>query len=136
MRARAGSVRICVPTEDDAGLEATVSEHFGGARWFTIVDPDSGDVRSVTNREHGHRPGTCDAAESIAGLGAQAVVCIGMGRRAFGSMRRAGIPVYRTESRTVGQVVAEFEMDILLPLVDEEACSGGHGFGARHRHGS
>jgi predicted Fe-Mo cluster-binding NifX family protein len=129
-------VRICVPTEDDTGLEATVSEHFGGARWFTIVDSESGDSRSVINGEHGHRPGTCDAAESIAGLGVQAVVCVGMGRRALASMQRAGIPVYRTESRTVGLVVAEFKLDILLPLFQEEACSGGHGFGAHHRHGS
>ena len=118
-------MRICVPTEDDAELDATVSEHFGGARCFTIVDPESGDVRSVVNQEHGHRPGTCDAAGSISGLGAQAVVCIGMGRRALGSMHRAGIPVYRTEGRTVRQAVAEFQMDLLLPLVDEDACSGG-----------
>jgi hypothetical protein len=48
-------------------------------------------------------------------------------------MKRAGLPVYLTESSTVGEAVAEFEMDILLQLLDEEACSGGQGLGAHHR---
>jgi predicted Fe-Mo cluster-binding NifX family protein len=126
-------VRICIPTEDDAGLAARVSGHFGSARWFTVVDSESGSARSVANQELGHRPGTCDAAGSVVRLGAEAVVCMGMGRRALGSMKRAGLPVYLTESSTVGEAVAEFEMDILLQLLDEEACSGGQGLGAHHR---
>lgn len=128
-------MRLCIPTEDDAGLTARISGHFGAARWFTLIDSETGTTRSVANREHGHRPGSCDAADSISGLGAEAVVCVGMGRRAFASMRRAGLPVYVTQSSTVGDAVAEFEMDILSPLLDEEACSGGRGLGAHHRHG-
>jgi predicted Fe-Mo cluster-binding NifX family protein len=128
-------VRICIPTEDDAGLAAKVSDHFGSARWFTLVDSETGTARPVANQELGHRPGTCDAAGRVSELGAEVVVCMGMGRRALGSMQRVGIPVYLTESSTVGEAVAELEMDILLPLLDEDACSGGHGLGAHHRHG-
>lgn len=124
-----------MPTEDEAGLTARISEHFGGSRWFTLVNSDTGATRSMPNRERGHRPGTCDAARSIADLGAQAVVCIGMGRRAFQSMRRAGIPVYLTRSPSVGEAVEEFKLDILTPLLDEEACAGGRGLGRRHGHG-
>ena len=31
-------MRICVPTTTDTGLAAAVSEHFGGAAYFTICD--------------------------------------------------------------------------------------------------
>jgi predicted Fe-Mo cluster-binding NifX family protein len=129
-------VQICIPTEDDAGLAARVSDHFGSARWLTVVDSETGAARSIANQDLGHRPGTCDAAGSVAKLGTEAVVCTGMGRRALSSMKRAGIPVFLTESPTVGEAVAEFEMEILLPLLDEDACSGGHGLGAHHRRGS
>jgi len=128
-------VKLCIPTEDDTGLTARISDHFGSARWFTLVDSETGSTRSVSNREHGHRPGTCDAAESISGLGVEAVVCFGFGRRAFQSMRRAGIPVYLTQSSSVGEAVEEFNMDILMPLLEEEACSGGRGLGRHHGHG-
>ena len=127
-------MRLCIPTEDAAGLTARISDHFGSAGWFTLVDSETGAVRSVANPHHEHRPGTCDAARSISGLGAGAVVCIGVGRRAFASLRQAGIPVYLTESSSVADALAEFRMDILLPLAEEEACSGGRGLGRHHRH--
>ena len=128
-------MKLCIPTEDDAGLTGRISAHFGSARWFTLVDSKTGVTRSVSNREHGHRPGTCDAADSISGLGVEVVVASGFGRRAFHSMRRAGIPVYITDSSSVGEAVEEFRLDLLMPLREEEACSGGRGLGMRHRDG-
>ena len=128
-------MKLCIPTEDDTGLTGRISAHFGSARWFTLVDSETGTTRSVPNREHQHRPGTCDAAESISGLGVEAVVCFGFGRRAFQSMRRAGIPVYLTQSSSVREALEEFNMDLLMPLLEEEACSGGRGLGRHHGHG-
>jgi len=128
-------MRLCIPTEDDAGLTARISAHFGSAPRFTIVDSDTGAARSVPNREHGHRPGTCDAAGSISGLDVEAVVCGGFGRRALHSMRRAGIPVYLTGSASVEEAVEEFRMDRLVPLLEDQACSGGRSLGRCHEHG-
>ncbi len=48
-------------------------------------------------------------------------------------MRQAGIPVYVTDSSSVGEAVEEFKLDLLMPLLEEEACSGGRGLGRRHR---
>jgi predicted Fe-Mo cluster-binding NifX family protein len=127
-------VKLCIPTEDDAGLTGRISAHFGSARWFTLVDSETRSTHSVPNREHGHRPGTCDAAESISGLGVEVVVCSGFGRRAFQSMRRTGIPVYLTQSSRVGEAVEEYNMGLLVPLLEEEACSGGRGLGRHHPH--
>jgi predicted Fe-Mo cluster-binding NifX family protein len=124
--------KLCIPTEDDSGLTGRISAHFGSAPWFTLVDSGTGAVRTTANREHSHQPGHCDAAESIFGLGVEAVVCSGLGRRAFHSMQRAGIQVYLTESPSVGEALEEFKLDILATLQEEQACSGGHGFGRHH----
>ena len=129
-------MKICIPTVDEAGRASRISDHFGSARWLTLVDSVTGEARSVANRDRGHVPGSCDAADSLSGLGAEAVICMGIGRRALGSLTRAGIQVFVTESGTVGEAVAEYEMDILAPLVDEDACRGGRRFGVHHRHGT
>ena len=39
--------RIAVPTKGHGGLEDAVSEVFGRANTFTIVDIDNGDIKSV-----------------------------------------------------------------------------------------
>ena len=127
-------MKVCIPTEDNAGLTARISPHFGSAPWFTFVDTESGNTRSVPNLEHEHQPGTCDAAGSIAGMDVEAVVCGGFGRRAFRSMRETGIPVYVTESPSVGDAVEAFRRDLLVQLLEEDACSGGHGRGRHHHH--
>ena len=128
-------MKLCIPTEDDAGLTARISAHFGSAPRFTLVDSETGAARSVPNPEHGHRPGTCNAAGSIAGLDVEAVVCGGFGLRALHSMHRSGIPVYLTMSSSVGEALEEFKMDHLVPLLEEQACPGGHGLGRCHGHG-
>jgi len=47
-------------------------------------------------------------------------------------MQRAGIEVSLTKSPSVGEALEEFKLDILATLREEQACSGGHGFGRHH----
>jgi len=42
-----GKLRIVVPTKTHAGLEDVVSEVFGKAKTFTIVDVEDGEIKSV-----------------------------------------------------------------------------------------
>ncbi len=42
-----GKLRIAVPTKTHAGLEDVVSEVFGKARTFTLVDVEDGEVKDV-----------------------------------------------------------------------------------------
>jgi predicted Fe-Mo cluster-binding NifX family protein len=42
-----GKLRIAVPTETHAGLEDVVSEVFGKAKTFTVVDVEDGEVKNV-----------------------------------------------------------------------------------------
>jgi len=42
-----GKLRIVVPTKTHAGLEDVISEVFGKAKTFTIVDVEDGEIKSV-----------------------------------------------------------------------------------------
>jgi predicted Fe-Mo cluster-binding NifX family protein len=42
-----GKLRIAIPTKNQKGLEDVVSEVFGKARFFTIVDMDDAEIEKV-----------------------------------------------------------------------------------------
>jgi predicted Fe-Mo cluster-binding NifX family protein len=128
-------MRLCIPTDDDRGLEGRLSLHFGSAPYFTLVESEMGDVRVVTNLHSQHEPGSCHAAEALRGYGVEAVVCRGLGRRAFGRLRTLGLPVFVSEEGEASAAVESFRDGRLPRLTAESACHGGRGRGHHHQHG-
>jgi predicted Fe-Mo cluster-binding NifX family protein len=126
-------MRICIPTEDDQGLDSRVCGHFGSAPFFALADTDSGEVEITPNpgREHGH--GRCQPVERIDPNRTDAVVCQGMGKRAVSSLQRAGVQVLITSAATIRDAISQASQGGLRALSMEEAC-GGRG-GGSHGHG-
>jgi predicted Fe-Mo cluster-binding NifX family protein len=120
-------MRLCLPTTGDGGPATPLSHHFGSAPFFTLVDSETG-VRSVIPNAHGeHAPGSCDAARLVAGHRVEAVVCLGLGRRALASLDGAGIPVFVSSAGTVAGAVEAFRAGRLARLGAADACGGGRG---------
>jgi len=76
-------LRIAIPTRAHAGLEDTVSEVFGKARTFTIVDVEDGEVKNVqvvdnpaASYAHGAGP---VAARTLADLEVNLVMAVEFG---------------------------------------------------------
>lgn len=120
----------CIPTEDDAGLEARVCGHFGSAPYFTLYDTESRQVRTLANGNAHHAHGTCHPLSQLAGLELGCIVVAGMGRRAVDSLRAAGIAVYRAPGARVSDAVAGLAAGT-LPALDAAHACGGHGHGGR-----
>jgi predicted Fe-Mo cluster-binding NifX family protein len=120
-------MRLCLPTVDDRGLAAALSDHFGSAPCFTVIDSETGAMEVIPNHHAAHAPGRCDPARAIAAHGVQAVVCPGLGRRALASLDAAGIPVFVSSAGTVGVAAAAFRAGRLPRLQREAACGGGRG---------
>ncbi|MGD2215276.1 MAG: NifB/NifX family molybdenum-iron cluster-binding protein [Gemmatimonadales bacterium] len=128
-------MRLCIPTDNDSGLAGRLSSHFGSAPYFTLVDSETGDVRVVTNLQAEHEPGACASAQALAGYDVGAVVCRGLGRRAFRRLRDMGLPVLVAEDVDVdaADALQAFRAGRLERLTSEAACHGGRGRG-RHHH--
>jgi predicted Fe-Mo cluster-binding NifX family protein len=134
-------MRICVPTRDDRGLDAEPFGHVGGAPFYTIVDTDREDVRTVQREGHGHDHehghghghghggGGCGPGERIRALDVDTVVCTDIGRRAMASLEAAGISVLVSNGKTVGEILDAVRNGDLKLLSPDEACAG---HGARH----
>lgn len=136
-------MNICIPSQDDRGLESEVHDHFGSAPWFTIVNTENGQAKSVRNPSCHTSMGSCHHVDMLRAKNVAVVVSSGMGRRAWSSLREAGITVRAAPARGVKEIVAAVKEGDAPPLALESACAGGHehhhgrgrGFGQGHGHG-
>ena len=127
-------MKLCIPTEDSGGLDATMYDHFGSAPFFTVVDTESEYIEPLNNRDLSHQHGHCNPVSSIESRAIDAVVCGGLGKRALARLQQAGFKVYLSRAKTVRDVVSEQRDGKLREATIEEAC-GGHAHGHGQGHG-
>jgi len=108
-------MKLCLPTEGDEGLTARLSDHFGRAPTFTVVDPARPEVETFANPERRHDHGRCVVATYLADRGVDAVACREIGRNAFEALKALGIEVYLTACLTVDDVREEARASRLEP---------------------
>jgi predicted Fe-Mo cluster-binding NifX family protein len=125
---------LCFPTTDPRGMASRLSPHFGSAPWFTFIDTGSGRVEVQANPHARHEPGRCGPTAGLKERGVDAVVCRGLGQRAFARLREMGLAVWVTEAWIVSEAVEALKANAVRPMTDEEACAGGHGHGHGHGH--
>lgn len=119
-------MRVIIPTETDELLGSPRSGHFGHAPWLTIIDLDDDrnvvEVSAVRNAEHG--AGGCGAVIAhVMGLGADAIICAGMGMPPLMRFTQAGIAVLCDRTRpTAGEVLDLFLAGGVAPMSPEAAC--------------
>jgi predicted Fe-Mo cluster-binding NifX family protein len=119
-------MRICIPIQDDRGLDSVVCDHFGSAPAFMIVDVESRDHRAIANdnRHHGH--GMCQPLAMLTGEQIDAVVVGGIGMGALARLLSANLGVFRAQHGTVAETVAAYRAGTLQPITPGQAC-GHHG---------
>lgn len=119
--------RLVVPVLDESGLNARLSEHFGRAPYFAVVDLDESgqvtDQKTVPNVSE-HFGGTGHPPDRILQLQPNALVTYGMGPRALNIFQNARVAVLRTNVNTVKDVIAAYNNDALQELT--EGCHHAH----------
>lgn len=113
--------RIVVPVIDEQGLNAQLSQHFGRAPFFSVVD--IGDENHVINQhtvanESEHFGGIGRPPDRILQLKPDALITYGMGPRALIIFQAAQVAVLRTTALTVRDVVTLYTDDALEELTE------------------
>jgi len=118
------------------------SDHFGSAPFFTFVDSDTGEVQVERNGGAHHVHGACRPLDFLGTRPVDAILCRGLGKRAFARLQGGGISVYVTLETDVSGTVEAFKGGRLRQLTSDEVCHGhGHGHShprapsSGHRHG-
>jgi predicted Fe-Mo cluster-binding NifX family protein len=119
-------MKICVPTMGNIGLDESVSEHFGRAPTFTIVDTETNEVKVIKNTSE-HMGGSGYPPQIMADSGVNIMICSGLGPRAINMFEKFGIEVYIGASGIVRNAIAEWQDGKLQMASDENACK-------MHRH--
>lgn len=126
---RTHAIRLVIPVVDKKDLTAQLSQHFGRAPFFVVVDiNDEGHVSShktVANVSE-HFGGAGHPPSHILKLHPNALITYGMGPRALRLFQSARVAVLRTTALKVQDVIIQYSNDEL-----EELTEGCHH--ARHQ---
>ena len=90
---------ICVTAAGEDWTAAT-QPNFGRASWFLFIDTEAETIDAVQNRPGAHGAGV-QAAQTVSGQGARAVITGSVGPNAFQGLAAAGIDVYVGATGTV-----------------------------------
>jgi len=126
-------MKICIPTNDDRGLEAESCEHFGSAPFFTLCDLGTEDIQTLKNPDRHHAHGDCRPTLILGKHQVDAVVCRGLGRNARASLRNQGYQLYDTREPHVKGIVEAFKAGQLKPMSENGDC-GRHGHEGQRSH--
>jgi predicted Fe-Mo cluster-binding NifX family protein len=120
--------RVVIPAEDGSGLNARLSEHFGRAPCFVVVDLEDGHVSNVQTvlNESEHFGGTGLPPNRILQFKPHALITYGMGPRALSIFQEAKVAVLKASANTVKETVEAYRENRL-----EELTEGCHH--ARHQ---
>ncbi|MHC3129927.1 MAG: NifB/NifX family molybdenum-iron cluster-binding protein [Candidatus Bathyarchaeota archaeon] len=121
------NVRIVVPVSDEKGIDAQLSQHFGRAPFYAIIDLDEkGQVigqGTIANTSE-HFGGVGLPPDRILQLKPKALVTYGLGSKALRVFQNVGVAVLRTEANTVREVVRAYNNNELQELT--HGCHQAH----------
>ncbi|MCL5021770.1 MAG: NifB/NifX family molybdenum-iron cluster-binding protein [Nitrospirae bacterium] len=124
-------MKICFPVEKDSALESEVFGHFGSAPMFILVDSETETAQVILNSGRHHNHGMCNPAGALEGQGVDAVVVSGIGSRALMKLNGAGIRVYKTGGKTIGDDTRLLCSGKLTQVQPGHVCAG-HGRDCSH----
>jgi predicted Fe-Mo cluster-binding NifX family protein len=125
----------CIPARGDAGLDDTLSDHFGSAPFYVIYDSVSDTIDIVKNQNTKHTHGACNPLSELASYQIDSIVCSAIGKRAIDVLNSEGIKVYYSDKKSVRDVVKQIRNNN-LPEMDPAAICPGHGERTGFIHGT
>jgi len=121
------NIRLVIPVSDEKGLDSALSQHFGRAPFYAIIDLDeNGKIigqGTIANTSE-HFGGVGLPPDRIMQLKPKALVTYGLGSRALEMFQAGGVAVLRTEAESVKQVVDAYNNNELQELTT--GCSHAH----------
>jgi len=123
-------MKIAITADTDQGLASPVAQHFGHAPYFVLVELQDGAARATDVLANpfaeSHEPGQIPAF--IQAQGAEVMISGGMGGRAIGFFRDAGVRTATGASGSVGDALQAYLNGSLQGAAPcAESVAHGHG---------
>jgi len=117
-------MKIAIATDDNMGVDAVVSHHFGRCPYYIVVDVDDKEIKNVEAVKNPFYESHGQAGEVpnfIHSLGADVIISGGMGPKAIGFFQQLGIQAFTGASGIVGDVIKNYmsgQIDGAAPCSD------------------
>ncbi len=102
-------MKIVFTTSGDS-LDATLDSRFGRAAKFMVYDMDSSTFEIIDNQQNlnASQGAGIQAAETVAGTGAQCLITGHCGPKAFKVLAAAGIKIFNSDAATVSEALQHY----------------------------
>lgn len=102
-------------TAQEASLDAQVDPRFGRAKFFAVIDTESGESKFVDNSVNlnAAQGAGIQAGRNVAELEVECVITGHVGPKAFSVLQAAGIKIYTVSGNTVAEAVKSFKAGAL-----------------------
>jgi predicted Fe-Mo cluster-binding NifX family protein len=114
------SPKIVIPVEDQNGLTAVLSAHFGRAPFFVVLEEENGEIKfvnTIPNRGQ-HTGGRGLPAQNILAIQPDILISTGMGRRAIDIFQQNNVGVLHAPLGTVAAVMELYTQNKLPELTE------------------
>ena len=121
-------MRIAVASDDNRGLDGTISEHFGRCPYYTLADVNGEgikEVRTVANPFYGSHGEQGEVPSFIHSQGVNVMITGGMGPKAIGYFNQFGIEVATGANDRVGDALNSY---LSGRLSGAQPCVEGEGY--------
>lgn len=103
-------MKICI-TSQGPDLDSPLDPRFGRAAIFVLFDTETNEVQPLDNKQNlrAAQGAGIQAAQTVAKAGAKIVVTGHCGPKAFRVLSAAGIKIFNTRAKTVGEALAQYQ---------------------------
>jgi predicted Fe-Mo cluster-binding NifX family protein len=119
-------MKVCIPTMGNGGMEEAISQHFGRAPTFTLVDLNTKEVHILPNRSN-HMGGKGLPTDMLRDQGVQVMIVGGLGPKAIQAFAQQCVEVFVGATGTVNDAIVDWKEGLLTKASFDNACN-------EHRH--
>jgi predicted Fe-Mo cluster-binding NifX family protein len=119
-------MKVCIPTMGNGGMEEAVSQHFGRAPTFTLINLDTKEVQILPNMSN-HMGGKGLPTDMLKDQGVQVMIVGGLGPKAIQFFAEQRVEVFVGATGTVKDAIEDWREQLLTNASSDNACH-------EHRH--
>ncbi|MEI6092653.1 MAG: NifB/NifX family molybdenum-iron cluster-binding protein [bacterium] len=117
-------MKLCLPVKEDKGINSQVSEHFGSAPYFMIIDTETLEHQTVTNTNSEHSHGMCQPLAVLSAYKFDGIVVGGIGAGALNKLTASNIKVFKTGFSNITETVKAYKENKLEQMSLNATCVG------------
>ncbi len=116
-------MKVCIPIEENKGIESVAYNHFGTAPIFLIYDSEREEIKVIENGDLNHSHGMCQPLKALGGEKVDVILVGGVGAGVLMKLNNQGIKVYRVEKDTVIKNIELLKRNELAEFTINNSCN-------------